>query len=216
MNNELQPRIKDIIEITAKTLLSEIPVGGALITNVWDYVKSNSAQKRLNDWQSTIEERLSHIDKSLEEIGNNDNFTTAIFHATEMAIKTAEAEKRTYLANAVMNSISLDIEESIMMMFLSIIEKYTIMHIKILIYLKNPQEFVDAANILMGSPKRLLYQAYPEFEEYDKLVDKITGELHNDGLISLGDLNSIMSSNGMLLPRTTELGNRFVAFICNN
>lgn len=43
-------------EISAKTALSMIPVGGALITSVWDSIKSNCAQKRLDEWQNVIEE----------------------------------------------------------------------------------------------------------------------------------------------------------------
>lgn len=72
--------------------------GGKGLDEFRSSIKSNCAQKRLEDWQKNIEERLSHINKTLEEIGNNENFTTAIFHATEMAIKTAENEKRAYLA----------------------------------------------------------------------------------------------------------------------
>ena len=56
-------------EISAKTALSMIPVGGALITSVWDSIKSNCAQKRLDEWQNVIEERLSKVDESLENIG---------------------------------------------------------------------------------------------------------------------------------------------------
>ena len=216
MKNKLQLTSNDIVEISAKTLLSAIPIGGELITNVWDSIKSNCAQKRLEDWQKNIEERLSHIDKTLEEIGNNENFTTAIFHATEMAIKTAENEKRAYLANAVVNSISCDLEESIMMMFFDMIGKYTIMHINILIYFRNPKKFISNSNVMMGSPKNFLYQVYPTFRENDKLVDKIIRELYADGLMNTEDLNSTMSVNGMLSSRITELGNNFIAFICNS
>lgn len=216
MKNKLQLTSNDIVEISAKTLLSAIPIGGELITNVWDSIKSNCAQKRLEDWQKNIEERLSHIDKTLEEIGNNENFTTAIFHATEMAIKTAENEKRAYLANAVVNSISCDLEESIMMMFFDMIGKYTIMHINILIYFRNPKKFISNSNVMMGSPKNFLYQVYPTFRENDKLVDKIIRELYADGLMNTEDLNSTMSVNGMLSSRITELGNKFITFICNS
>lgn len=216
MKNKLQLTSNDIVEISAKTLLSAIPIGGELITNVWDSIKSNCAQKRLEDWQKNIEERLSHINKTLEEIGNNENFTTAIFHATEMAIKTAENEKRAYLANAVVNSISCDLEESIMMMFFDMIGKYTIMHINILIYFRNPKKFISNSNVRMGSPKNFLYQVYPTFRENDKLVDKIIRELYADGLMNTEDLNSTMSVNGMLSSRITELGNKFITFICNS
>ena len=86
-NNKLS-LINDGIEISAKTALSLLPIGGALITGVWDAVKSNCVQKRLEEWQSLVEDKLCVLEYTLEDIGNNENFTTALFHATEMAIKT--------------------------------------------------------------------------------------------------------------------------------
>ena len=68
----------------------------------------------------------------------------------------------------------------------------------------------------MGSPKNFLYQVYPTFRENDKLVDKIIRELYADGLMNTEDLNSTMSVNGMLSSRITELGNKFITFICNS
>lgn len=92
--------------------MSVIPVGGALLTAVWDSVKGNAVQKRMDEWKYLIEEPLSKLELSLEDIGNNENFTTAMLCASEMAIKTAEKQKRCYLANAAVNVATADIEES--------------------------------------------------------------------------------------------------------
>lgn len=100
----------EIAEVAAKTALSVIPVGGALITSVWDSIKSNCSQKRLMEWQLLIEKRLSKVDATLEDIGKNDNFVSAMLQATELALKTAENAKREYLANAVLNSLSCPFE----------------------------------------------------------------------------------------------------------
>lgn len=214
-NNKLS-LINDGIEISAKTALSLLPIGGALITGVWDAVKSNCVQKRLEEWQSLVEDKLCVLEYTLEDIGNNENFTTALFHATEMAIKTAEQEKRKYLANAVVNSISCNLEESIMMMFINMIDKYTIMHINILAYFQDPRKFINDPHIAMGSPKGFLYKAYPQFEEHDELVDKVVKELYYEGLLSTSELNIIMSSQGMMSSRITKLGNDFINFISND
>ena len=42
---------KDALEIAAKAALSVIPVGGTLITCVWDSIKANCAQNRLDEWK---------------------------------------------------------------------------------------------------------------------------------------------------------------------
>lgn len=204
-------------EISAKTALSMIPVGGALITSVWDSIKSNCAQKRLDEWQNVIEERLSKVDESLENIGTNENFTSAMFQATELAIKTAENKKRIFLANAVINSLTCPFEESIIMIFFDMIGKYSLWHIKILDYFQNPLKFEIAqkskSTYMMGSPKTVLYDVYPELRDKDEYVNRIVKELYDDGLMNTGGLDVIMTGDGMVASRVTDMGKEFIKFI---
>lgn len=94
---------KDVVSIAAKTALSAIPIGGTLITCIWDSVKSNAAQKRLDEWKRMLEERLSKVETTLDDIGINELFTSCIMKATDAALRTSQSEKRTYLADAVFN-----------------------------------------------------------------------------------------------------------------
>ncbi len=207
--------VGEIVEVAAKTALSVIPVGGALITGVWDSIKSNCAQKRLTEWQSLIEERLSKVDATLEDVGNNENFTSAMFQATELAIKTSENAKREYLANAVLNSLTCPFEESVVMMFFSMIGKYTLWHLKILDFFQNPKKFKKAqeGNYYMGSPKTVLFDVYPELVDKEEYVDRIVKELYSDGLMNTENLNCTMTSSGMLSPRVSKIGEHFIDFI---
>lgn len=207
--------VGEIVEVAAKTALSVIPVGGALITSVWDSIKSNCAQKRLTEWQSLIENRLSKVDATLDDVGNNENFTSAMFQATELAIKTSEGAKREYLANAVLNSLTCPFEESIVMMFFSMIGKYTLWHLKILDFFQNPRKFpqINKENYYMGSPKTPLFDVYPELRDKEAYVDRIVKELYSDGLMNTADLNCTMTSAGMISSRVSEIGNDFIDFI---
>lgn len=207
----------EIIEIAAKTALSVIPVGGALITAIWDAVKSNAGQKRLDEWKELIETRLSQLDTTLEDLGSNENFASAMFVATEAAIKTSEQKKREYLANAVVNAATCSLEESIVMMFFDMVGKYTLWHLKILDFFENPTKFegVSSENYYMGSPKTPLYEVYPELSDADALVNKIVKELYTDGLMSTDQLNVTMTGGGMVSSRVTELGRQFIAFLTN-
>ena len=204
-------------EISAKTALSMIPVGGALITSVWDSIKSNCAQKRLDEWQNVMEERLSKIDECLENVGANENFTSAMFQATELAIKTAENKKRIYLANAVINSLTCPFEESVIMIFFDMIGKYSLWHIKILDYFQNPLKFEivqkSKSIYMMGSPKTVLYDVYPELRDKDEYVNRIVKELYADGLMSTGGLDVTMTGDGMVASRVTDMGKEFIKFI---
>lgn len=85
-----------------------------------------------------------------------------MFQATELAIKTSENAKREYLANAVLNSLTCPFEESVVMMFFSMIGKYTLWHLKILDFFQNPKKFKKAqeGNYYMGSRESIgLYRA---------------------------------------------------------
>ena len=205
---------KEILEITAKTALSAIPIGGALMTCVWDSIKNNSVEKRLMEWRNLVEERLNILQCSLEEIGSNENFASAIMKTTEIAIKTAEFKKREYLANAVKNSIETNVNESIMMIYIRMLDEYTTMHIKILAYFANPQKYVDNCEYCMASAMEPLVKAYPEMNDYQDLIGKIVKDLQQDGLLTTGSyMNSTMTQNGMYAKRTTTLGDNFLKFI---
>ena len=115
MNKEI---IAESIEIAGKTALSLIPVGGTLITCVWDSVKAHAAQKRLNDWKDLVENRLSRLEYTLDDLGNNELFATAIMRTTDIALKTAERKKREYLANSIYHSTNIPIDEGMLMIYL--------------------------------------------------------------------------------------------------
>ncbi len=215
MNENLVSFVHEAVEISAMTALSVIPVGGALLTGVWDSIKSHCAQKRLQDWQNLIEERLSKLDNTLEDVGANENFTSAMFRATELAIKTSESAKREYLANAVLHSLTCPFEESVGMMFFSMLGKYTLWHLKILDFFQNPKKFdgVSESKYSMGSPKTILFEVYPELQAKEAYVDRIEKELYADGLMNTENLNCTMTSSGMVASRISQIGEEFIKFI---
>lgn len=210
MNNKLI----QVIEIGAKTYLSTIPIGGTLITSVWDSVKNNKIETRQNEWKNMIENKLSSLEISLEDIGNNDKFTTCILKATELAIKTSSIEKKLYLANALINSINIDFDETTMLIFLNLIEEYTDLHMIILDFFSNPLKFssVKNSNLYMGSPMKLFYDEYPNFKVKENLISLINNKLYLDGLLSSNSLNTTMTSDGAKGKQTTDLGDQFLEF----
>lgn len=208
--------LEDIIEISSKTVLSAIPIGGTLINAVWDSVKGNVAQRRLDEWKELIEDRLSKLEITLNEISSNEKFATAMFYATESAIRTSEKYKREYLANAVLNSISTDIDESIMMIYLNLIEKYTTCHIKIIDFFDDPLKHpnISVERYYMGSPLKVLFDVYSELSSNQEFVNKIIKDLYNDGILNTDNMNCTMTASGMVSKRTTLLGHGLIDFIC--
>lgn len=151
---------------------------------------------------------------SLEDVGNNDKFTTCILKTTELAIKTSSIEKKLYLANALINSINIDFDETTMLIFLNLIEEYTDLHMIILDFFLNPLKFssVKNSNLYMGSPMKLFYDEYPNFKVKENLISLINNKLYLDGLLSSNSLNTTMSSDGAKGKQTTDLGDQFLEF----
>lgn len=213
---DIKKVVTDTIEVVAKTALSVIPVGGTLITTVWDTVKGNVLAKRQEEWQKTVEERLSKTEETLESIGENELFATALIKATELAIKTSRIEKMEYLANAVVNSLKPDLDEEKLIIFLELLDKYTVTHIKILHFFHSPASFSTSLGhtFMMGSPLTILFSVYPELN--NDLFYKIYHDLFSDGMVNTENLNITMTGSGMVAKRTTPLGDAFLNFIMNN
>ena len=206
----------DTVEIVAKTALSVIPVGGALATAVYDAVKGNCLAKRQEEWKRALEERLSAVEETLENIGNNELFTTALIKGTELAMRTARGEKLSYLANAVVNTIGQDLDEERLIVFLDLIDKYTVSHIKIINFFYDPTRFegTSSSSYMMGSPTTPLFSVYPELN--NDLFNKIYKDLYIDGMVNTENLNCTMTGSGMVAKRTTKLGDQFLSFILEN
>lgn len=203
-----------IAEIAVKTGTSVIPFVGTLLSCIIDEIKSKTMQKRQDEWMEIIENRLEQSVIDWNTIGNNENFTTAIIKATEIAAKTAEREKKEYLANAVANSIEFSADESILMIYMELLERYTVWHLQILAHFVNPEQGMGRGNENMGGADSPLYRRYPHMKERTDLVDKIIIDLQNEGTLTNGNyMYSSMSISGIYAKRTTKLGDEFLLFI---
>lgn len=212
MKKEIVEKCIDTLEIAGKTALSCIPIGGALVTAIYDVVKENVLQKRQAKWKDMVEKRLAKIESTLEDIGENEAFATMLIKTTELAMKTAKEEKLEYLVNALVYSVDHSIDEDKLIIFMSYVEKYSVAHIKILNFFNDPEKFGNASisGCVMGSPAQPLCRVYPEVAT---LKDKCINDLYNDGLMTTQNINVTMTSQGMFAKRTTGLGDEFLKFL---
>ena len=200
------------VETTAKTIVNAIP-GGSIVTSVYDAVKGGCLEKRQDKWKAAIESRMSTVEKTLEDIGNNEAFTTALIKATELAMRTSLDEKVEYLANGVLHTCNVDLDEEKLIVFMDMLEKYTISHIKILIFFSNPRAYEGMDRYLncIGSPTTPLFDIYPELE--NGMFKKLHSDLYYDGLLTSDNFNVTVTGAGMLAKRTSPLADEFLKFI---
>lgn len=101
------------------------------------------------------------------------------------------------------------------MIYMDMLESYTVLHIKILHFFDNPVAFngVNAANYYIGSPIHPLCDAFPELLGQDVIINKVVKDLYSNGLMNTENLNCTMSANGMVAKRTTQMGSDFIKFV---
>jgi len=209
-----------IVKGIVKGAVSLVPVAGPIMTAVYDEVVSISLQKRRAEWEKTIEDRLEALEDSkiVEKLVGNESFVSCLLQATREAMSTHQNEKIDRLANAVVNSIDSSLEDDRKEIFLHWIERYSELHIKLLIFLNDPAEKLIHAgwDISAPSPKlpleKIIGIVYPNKKIDANIVSVIINELHADGLVtSKGLSTTIILNRGF----TTDIAKEFIEFISN-
>ena len=186
-----------------------------MITTVGTLLNQMPLLVDMKNGSHSSKKRLSKLEITLEEIGNNESFTSCLLRTTELAAKTSQERKREMLANALVNSLIIDIDENTMMIFLDLLSTYTEIHMIILGFFQRPTNFepVIKSNMYMGSPITLFFETYADLKKEEDLIRIIIKELFADGLLSSESMSGMMTADGAKAKRTTEFGDKFLKFI---
>ena len=207
-----------------RALLSTIPwVGGAAV-ELFQLIVTPPIERRRNDWMKKIGEAVQALerDKGIkpQELQSNDVFIDTLLQATQIALRTSQQEKLEALRNAVANSaLPHPIEQTLQQMFLNWIDTFTVWHIRLLNLFHNPQKWAQdnnrplPTNISMGGTELIIEHAFPELSKDRALYDQIWRDLYQSGLVNIESLHVMMSWQGIIARRTTELGAKFLEFI---
>lgn len=194
----------------SKGVLSLIPSASVFLAAV-DEIRKGVLQRKHEQWMKEMGERIKALeDEVRNKLGDNEMFATTLLRATQLAI-TSKEEKMTYLANAVKYSAENDIEEDYLIIFLNCIERYTVSHIQLLEFCRNPQEKVGETTKTMSSVMTLYREYAPNLPNGIEKV--IIRDLFADGFIDTDSLTSTSSIHGCLSKKTTPFGDKFLDFI---
>lgn len=205
-------KILAFTEIGIKTAFGFLPSPiSAAFNVVYDNVKQSILMKRVEKWQTEVISRLERLEKDYDSLINSEVFATSLIKTSELAIKTESDEKRNMLANALINSVVYNLDESKILIFLALIEKYTTLHIQIVKYLHddymNEHFFKNQAPTFMA-----LFRI--KFNEVDKTyLKKIIKDLQNDYLVEEFRDDSKVEFWNTRFELLTKLGNDFYDFL---
>ena len=175
-------KIYKLIEVGAKTGVGFLPGPiSAAFNAVYDNAKSGVLNARAEKWKSDVVSRLEKLEAEYDAVVNNESFATALIKTSELAIKTESDEKRQILADALINTYSQNISEDKTLIFLQLIEKYTVLHIQIIKYLHD--EYLDERFFNNQAPTFMVLFRLKFNGVEDVYLKKMVKDLQNDYLV---------------------------------
>ncbi len=199
-----------------------VPLGGTFTELAGQFIRT-PYQKRVEEWQEQVGEALHRLATEqkvrLEDLQEDPQFVDTVLHATHVALRNANEEKRAALRNAVVNSgLPSAPDESQRQMFLNYIDSFTPWHLRLLALFNDPTGWFKAhgkpwPNIYMGARAHVLEAAYTEAKQDEALFQQVWRDLYASGLVATDSLGGMMSENGVKQAATTPTGGQFLRLI---
>lgn len=178
------------------------------------------------DFVNELATRIQRLEEagriSMEELPNNPRFREAVGLATRIASFTTREEKRRALRNAVLNSaLSKDMDALEQEIFFGLIERFTELHLLMLQLLKDPERWRGRTGAPFGRHmnsvlRSVLVDGLPQLQTHPFLADQVWNELRSTNLVTGAEsLDNAGEGPSITKKRTTEFGDRFLAFIAS-
>ncbi len=215
--DKLQPPKKtkgDAAHAIVKAGLSAVPVIGGPAAELFQNIIQPPLEKRRVEWMQEVGEKLRELEESglnIEELQENEEFISAVMHASQIALRTHQNEKLQALRNAILNVAKGQVpEEALQNVFLNLIDSFTELHLRILKLFQNPE---PPPNLSMGGLSNVLEHNIPELRGRRELYDQIWKDLYSRGLVNADGLHATITGHGLGQKRTTGIGDTFLQFI---
>ncbi len=179
-------------------------------------------EKRREEWLESVATVISELEDKVagicETLPDNEMFMTAVYEATNIAIRTHQKEKLEALRNAVRHSALPGApDDSTQMMFLRFVDELTALHLRVLVILNDPDGSVERTGkgISRGTGLWLLiHHCMPEIPEIQiDLLEQIHRELQSRGLVTQENFHGAIIDPDRTAKRTTPFGEEFLRFI---
>lgn len=228
MNNpELPPPPKDgLLDKAlgiAKAIVGDVvPLGGTLAELAGSFFRT-PYQKRVDEWQAQVGEVLSKLatDRGVDltSLQEDAKFLDTVLHATQIAMRNSNKEKRRALRNALLNSaLPAAPDEAQRLMFLRYVDILGPLHLALLDLFDDPGHWfrrrgIEQPNLHMGARQHVLETAFVDARAKRDIYTQAWRDLFQSGLTSVDSLDVTMTGHGLMQGATSALGKRFLTFI---
>lgn len=226
VHNQPKSDIRDYAYAIVKGAISSIPFPllPGIASEVLSLLIASPLSKRQAEWMDMIVQGLIELQEKvegfrIEDLSDSDNFVTMVLQATQVALRNHQEEKLDALRNAVLNSaLPNSPDDDVQLIFLNMIDSLTTWHLRLLALFNNPTKWAEANDKpfpqgwYAGGVSQVIEHAYPELARHSELLGKIVQDLRTEGLADI-PIGTMMTRSGMIEPRSSGLGKRFLAFI---
>lgn len=201
-----------------------LPGAGYALQQMVAHFIGEPLQKRREQWFEDVGRGLIELQERFDgfepsTLNENEEFVSAVYEASHLAMKSAKEYKRQALLNAVLNiALGRTIEETLRGRFMGLIDELSSSHLRVLVVLAGPARYPRCVQVAqgmsMGSQQHIIRAEITPEEISDGLFEIIMNDLNRQALVD-GNLKGIGTSGAFLAKRTTETGDHFLAFIAS-
>jgi hypothetical protein len=217
----------DTLAFAGKAALSAVPIIGPLIAETLAYALDTRQAARQHEFNllvaGALTDALARLGESLsiEDVVDSDEFVAAVTRAQRVASETADLNKRRRLASAAVNGGAwAPFSTSEREQFTRLVSDFDELHIFLLHFYVDPKAWLDAhelssvyENMYMASCSAPLSTVLGAAEaDWEPPVKQAVADLSRNGLADI-PLTTIMSADGVISPRASEKGRRFLVFV---
>lgn len=223
MNDVFDSKPEDFLNRGIKAAVGALPVVGGSLNEFLAFVIGDPAQERRDDFMKATLERLIKLEATAESLRpenlrDNEQFHATFIQAVRLATTTASAEKKKLLQNAIINSAMGEVDETVRLLFVQMLDRITPMHAVLLAFLDNPRgnpaALRKAESISLGGAfAHLIEAAFPEIHSNAELMNRVIVDLYGMGLTTTNSVQGMTTGSGLLERRSTKLGQSFLAFV---
>ena len=222
-NRELKYPEKEALDVAVEKAieLAANPIS-AIARTIVDSVRGNIEQHRAEYFHRLTarvnehETRLSDLEFRLSDTGVSDRQTSATYQMFDAYLRTHDEDKKRALVNAsanvLLNPPESELEENEFLEFLGL-PSFNVFHIRILKLFSTEEQGVGLSGLpgsIAGRIER--HRNYFGLDVGPATIDRVWEDLTSRGFLNGGRLATVVSDGGAA-KRTTELGDKFLAFI---
>lgn len=227
--NKLVKEVKEIIKSTPigehvfnifTAALASVPIGASFASLLKDYIP-DARFKRIDRFAKQVAEDLKRLsDKIDADYITKDEFAYMFEQSFRGVAQNYQEEKIEAFRAILLNSaIRKDVIQEEKEFFLSLVNNLSVVHIRILKFLANPEDYISEQGInrdsIQGGFRDIFRTLMPELETM--IVESAFGDLYQLGFTTTDKtiFHTSTSQSGMQLvggSRAEELGRRFIEF----